>query len=106
MDMTQDQIECGLAADRVNNAYQRLCRSEPGSGVAMYAEQAGYATTIVRIVGHMLTDKPGWTDSMNRYLKANGVQNPDVVGWMHWATGILKKRREHYQQFRGGGSQG
>lgn len=97
--MTQDQIDCGLAADRVNNAYQRLRNSETGSGSAMYAEQAGYATTIVRIVGHMMVEKPGWCESMNRYLAANGVQSPDVVGWHHWAVGILRKRREHYKNW-------
>ena len=97
--MTQDQIDCGLAADRVNNAYQRLRNSETGSGAAMYAEQAGYATTIHTIVGYYMREKPGWTDSMNRYLAANGVQSPDVVGWHHWASGIIAKRREHYRNW-------
>lgn len=94
---TPEQIECALAADRVFHAFCGMSKAEQGFGIAMYAEQAGYADTIVNIAGYMMEVKPSWIGAMDRYLEAEGVNRPDVARWYEQSLAITKARREHYR---------
>lgn len=97
---TEDQRECAIASDRTFHAFCGMCKASEGQGIAMYAEKAGFANTIVQTVGHVLDTKPAWIASMDRYLQSEGVNRPDVLAWFEEARRVIRQRQDHFRGYK------